>query len=697
MDVNTPGKYEDKSDIRDEEGLYRRWMAELQMAEKLYRPYWKECDRIQRIYSNQDSTGKQRDFERAKPRYNILWSNKQTIKPTIYSQEPKVVAKRRNGDKAPVARLGSELIERMAKVNSELVEVGSVLSDCCDDYVLYSRGLDWVRYEPTFEPVMVPILDEFGMQVGEQPGERIVAETAPVDFLERDDFLMSPCRKWRENRWVARKAYMTREDLVKRFGEEKGRECALDYAPTDVDRDENPEAYEVFQRACVWEIWDKETKSVLWVSKGLKDKLLAFQLDPLRLKNFFPCPEPAFQTLGKQMVPVPDYCIWGDLGKELDRLTGQIVGLTKALKVAGCYNASIPELKRLLTEGRDTEMIPAEDWMGFQQAGGLKAAMEFLPLKEIVEALARLYDSRRQVLESIYEITGSSDIMRGKTDPRETARAQDIKAGFADVRIRSKQREFQRFCRDTVALQVEIMCEHFQDQTIAEMVGLDTMGPEQQQLFGEALALLRDDVRRRFSIDIETDSTIELDQDKEKQARIEAVDAISNALAKLLPIAQAAPEWAPFVAESVGYVARTIQSGRDFEATIDGIIDRAKQQAQQPPPGQVDPQAAMQQEQAAQAQAMQAQQQAEAQKAMIAQQQIESKERVENAKLQAQVASEARRQDLEASLKAQELELKRYIEEAKMELTRIRDEAKAEREAVASRQNAILTGMPTMP
>ena len=53
-----------------------------------------------------------------------------------------------------------------------------------------------------------------------------------------------------------------------------------------------------------------------------------------------------------------------------------------------------------------------------QAGGGLANVMQEAPLDNIIKALAQLYQSRQIVVQTIYEITGMSDIMRGQSSSR---------------------------------------------------------------------------------------------------------------------------------------------------------------------------------------------------------------------------------------------------------------------------------------
>ena len=141
--------------------------------------------------------------------------------------------------------------------------------------------------------------------------------------------------------------------------------------------------------------------------------------------------------------PAPDYAEYEDQADDLDEITARISILTKALKRRGVYDASVEELKRLPRAG-DNEFIPSKNFQMLASKGGLAVAFQTEDIQPMIQVLEGLYQQREQLIESIYEITGISDIMRGATKADETATAQNIKAQFGSMRLKDQQREVQR-------------------------------------------------------------------------------------------------------------------------------------------------------------------------------------------------------------------------------------------------------------
>lgn len=469
-------------------GTVSRWLAEIELAEKDHDEWLKRCKKIVDRYRD-----KRNATDTDTRKLNIFWSNIQTLLPAIYARTPKPDIQRRFKDADPVGRNAAEVLERACDFQVSSGSFDESLRACVLDYTLVARGQAWVRYVPHFQPaVQVAPEDSAGAAESDEPeqedatetpadegdeptapAQEVVFEEVAVDHVHSSDFMHNPARTWAEVRWVSRKSYMTRDAMVARKFKDADN-VELDYTPDGVPNETDAEPkWQAFKKATVYEIWDKPSRKVYWIAKGQKSAPLDERDDPLRLKNFFPCPRPALGTVDNStLIPTPDYIEYQDQAAELDDLTARIATLSKALKVVGIYDASFDQLKRLLEEGVDNTMIPVENWGATAEKGGLKGVCDFLPIQQVCETLMELYKAREQVKDNLYEITGLSDIIRGESDPRETAEAQGIKARFGTMRLQDRQAEVQRFARDLVRIMAEIIAEHFSMDTLRIMTGV---------------------------------------------------------------------------------------------------------------------------------------------------------------------------------------------------------------------------------
>ncbi len=586
---------------------YQRYVAEIDLYEKEFKPWETRGKKILKLYKDSDNTNGKRK------RYNILWSNVQTVLPACYARDPQPVAERRFKDSDPVGRTASEVLERCIAYTVDCQDFGHTMRQVVSDRLLPGRGQAWARYEPTIEAEVQESEDA-------EPIENVAYEKAAPDYVYWEDFGHNVARNWEEVWIVWRKVYMSRAKLVKRFGKEIGGKIPLDYTPKGLKDEKTAED---IKKACVYEMWDKEAKQVIFLSKN-HPEIIEQVPDPLELTGMFPCPRPLFATLTTDsLIPVADYALYQTQAQEIEELTVRITVLQKALRLVGAYDSSAPALANILS-GDDNKLVPVDNWAAFSEKGGIEGAISFLPIKEVAETLIALYEARAKSKEDLYELTGLADIIRGNSDPNETATAQQIKGRFAVLRISDTQSEVQRFARDLIRLLSEIIAEHFSLDTIKAISGVKLMTeaekqavqqqmqmaaqaqqaqqaqqqpgqppqpqqpqpppiPEevqamlQQPTWEEVHALLSDQVLREFRIDIETDSTIRTDEDADRIARTEFLTAAGGYLDKASMVMQTAPELGPLMGEMLMFGVRSFRSARGMEPVFEDALKKLSQ------------------------------------------------------------------------------------------------------------------------
>jgi hypothetical protein len=89
--------------------------------------------------------------------------------------------------------------------------------------------------------------------------------------------------------------------------------------------------------------------------------------------------------------------------------------------------------------------------------------------------------------------------------------------------------------------------------------------PEQLQ---EIESLIKNDKMRTFAIDVETDSTIRVDQQQEKQDRVEYITAISNFTSAFFPLVQAQIITPEAFQQFLMFVSKPFKVGRNVEEAL---------------------------------------------------------------------------------------------------------------------------------
>ena len=498
-----------------EQSAWQRWSDELEQSRKAkgFDQWTTRSKRIVKRYRAEKGDVSENSDDLEGARFNILWSNVQTLMPALFAKSPKPVVERRYLDRDDVGRTASVILERTLSYELDDGSYLSALKKGVLDRLLPGRGVVWIRYEPKFTampgktqeaaneapiaagmalPARAGASDAYnppsqGIQeaTSDAPIEQVAAESVVVDYIDWRDFLTSPARTWEEVWWVAKRVYMTRKELVDRFGP-VGKQVTLDWSPLESSSSApgSTQGDAKSKRAKVWECWDKQNRKVLWLAESYKEKLLDQKDDPLGLEGFWPVPKPLYATLtNDSLIPVPDYVEYEDQAHELDELTTRITNLVKTIKSCGVYDASVGELKRMFEEGFENELVPCDNMAEFSSKSGANGMghIWLLPIKDMAATLIQLYEARDRTKQVLYEVTGISDIVRGSASQggAKTATEQRIKGQFASMRLNDMQAEVARFARDTLRIMGEIIAEHFDPMTLFEISGFEQYAKEQ--------------------------------------------------------------------------------------------------------------------------------------------------------------------------------------------------------------------------
>jgi hypothetical protein len=577
----------------------QKWLGAIKSYETEYAPWERRVDKILKRYRDENRQAGQSQNPRTK--FNILWSNVQTLVPATFARLPQPDVSRRFSDRDPVGRVAALILERALDYEIQHYrDYRSTMKQCVMDRFLGGRGTAWARYEPHIKAASLQQPVD-GTQVtedaeGETPQqEALDYECAPVDYVHWKDFGHTVARTWEEVPAVWRKVYMGRQACVDRFGKKKGDKIPLDATPEDLKRAdrENPELKEQ-QKACVYEIWDKDSQSAIWLSKSMKevlDTVSAGDVDEQgrprlpRLEDFFPCPRPLYATMtNESLIPIPDFTLYQDQAAELDLAADRIDGLLKAMQVKGVYDGSLgPEIARLFTDADNTDLRAVKNWQAFAEKNGLKGAIDLVDLTPIAGALKETYLAMEQIKNQVYEITGISDIIRGQTEASETATAQQIKGQYATLRLRALQQDVAQFATELLRLKAQIVAT-FDPQTLVQISAAEQLAEADKQYVMPALQLIADRPLRNFRIEIAADTLVQIDEDKEKEQAVEFITGFGNYIKGAAEVGAMAPPLVPLLIEVLKWSVTKFKMGKTVEGTIDQALEQLKEQAAQPPP-----------------------------------------------------------------------------------------------------------------
>lgn len=579
------------------------WIEELKRADKEESSWRTRAQKVLERY-----TDERNDELLSKTKFNILWSTTETLRPALISAVPVPEVRQRYKKNDPVARVAAKILERALEFSLDTYDFIKYGKALVQDVLLPGRGVSRVRYIPTFEKRIKKVPQEMRVISGEtrfvdgdeEEVEELVYEEVRAERVPWKWFRCDPADEWKNVRWVAFGAPYTKDEGLNEFGK------VFEKVQIKKAKTENEDGEALKDKIIIWEIWDKRTRKQIFIAED-HDFIIEENPDPLTLENFFPCDEPVYAVEENDtLVPTPEFTLWQDQADELDELSARIKKITKAIRAGGAYAGEMKnELKEILTS-EDNELVAMEDWISFAQQGGLDGVISWIPTDVFAKVLQILESQRAIKVQEIFELTGISDLQRGASDPRETARAQQLKANFGSRRLLTKQQAVQNHFRCMFRLKAEVIAEQFDKETLKLMVGLE----DENELFDEAVELIKNDALRIFNIDIETDSTIAADEEREKQGLAEAMTAISQFVGATFPLVQSGALPMPVAMGILTDYLRKFRFGRKLDDLLQDL-------AQAPQPKNPD-----QEKQSAEAQA-------QAQEAQLKMQEMQDKMRLQ--------------------------------------------------------------------
>jgi hypothetical protein len=408
------------------------------------------------------------------------------------------------------------------------------------------------------------------------------------------------------------------------------------FSGTDDANTSGQQAASPFDTATVWEIWIKAERKVVWWSPDCGEGILDEVPDPLNLEDFWPMPKPLLATAkGSSMNPRPDIRYYEAAADEVEHATTKLKEILKTVAVAGIFPGNMEQEVQKLLSGKNA-VYASQSWAALLDKGGAREMIQWLPLDAMISAINALQMLREQAKQRMFEASGVSDIMRAQGDPRESATAQNLKGKYAGMRLASRQRRMAIYARDMLRILVEIAVEMFDTAFIADICSLDlpmtkaereAIAAEQQAMV-EAHAMatqaheqammqrqqveqmaaeaggqvtlppppapppplppmdkppatsweevherLRNDLSRKITITIETQSTILADEQGDKDSRIEFLAAFSTFVQQIMPLVGTGQFDMKTAKELLLFGVRAFPKSRTLEAMIAELPD----------------------------------------------------------------------------------------------------------------------------
>ena len=583
---------EDYDSPRDKQ-LY--WQTELNSAKTRLKKWQKNADSIvHRYLGNTDKTRATKTFK-----LNLFNSNVKTQMSMLYGNLPRVdVSRTDKTGNDDAARVAAEMMENLLRANvaDNAKTMDSMLYATLLDRMLAGLGVARVRYEFQEQTITVEAQKAITSPEAEiitpieQQTQTTIFEDAPIEYYYWGDVLWGWGRTFDEIPWIAFRSYLTKDEVKERFGEQAANN--IEYKQQQVTdlpdntTSMNPDLDSAWQKAEIWEIWDKTERKVCWFSFSY-GKLLDTKPDPLKLTSFYPCPSFMMANPTTSLyIPTPDFMLTQDLYNEIDRLQTRIAILTDAVKAVGVYDKSAEGVQRMFSEGFDNDLIPVDNWAMFAERGGIKGTVDWFPVQDVVNSLDKLRQLRDETIGLLQQVSGMSDIMRGDlSNQYEGVGQSQIKAKFGSTRMQALQEQFANFVSELMQIKAEIICKHFNPETIVKQSGMEFS--YDQQMIPQAIAVLKDPDNFSLRVQIKPETLAQMDYAQLREERTMYLNGLSTFLQSASPLAQQDPRSLPFLLQMLKWAMAGFKGSSEIEGVLDMAIDtmtqpKAQEEAKKP-------------------------------------------------------------------------------------------------------------------
>jgi len=543
-----------------------------------------------------------------------IWNSTLKIRqPIIFSRTPTPVGEDTTQD--GMDNLGATAALLKERLAESLIRDADFFDEMCfsrDDFLIANLGTGRVYYgcEDIKEKVKIRITPQKDPVTGDviffdENGQQIVTDDIGQDddgfFYESDqvvdvrdervwyehhfykDFYPEPlAHKWGHVRRVAFAKHYSREAFKETFGAR-----ALLTVP-----EPDPEKERMKRKNIkVFELWDDYTNEVVWFAENgsdfIKPKKLTEKYEGddeeqevrnglYGLRKFFPCTKPLLiNQPTDEFYPVIEFYQLTDLIEDIHRLFSRMIAVTKAIRARVLFDSTITGLQAALNEATDGDAFGVTNLsQALSKAGGtLDGVVQYIPIEKLIQSLEQLYTAFDMRLNAFYQLTGTSDLLRGQTDTVErTYGEQQMKEKYALNQIAQFQWKMQEYVCDNINLMCEVALKNFSDESLDKHIVPRTLPADHQQRYIAALELLKSD-DGRFRVSLETDSTIALNEEFNKQAAIEMVNALTAALEKTAATATNNPALAVPELHAMKFLVQSFRQGKVFQAELTQAID----------------------------------------------------------------------------------------------------------------------------
>jgi len=620
------------------------WKTEITRAQERSKRFIELAEESIRVYNAQKRVGILNDAER---RLNSWWYCVNTLLPAYYSSTPKAEVTLRKRTGGTLEEVSAVLLERNIQYNMDVgFPFDLVGYNAALQFLLTGRSVLWARYDAEigeeetkialFQSPEGELVDDKGeaydgdtSEAEQIPGGLVLVKTtveskeserAILDVVQYNDYLCSDARNETEVEWRAKRAYLTRYNATKLFGQEVADKLTYDSFP-DKDKRDWERDYDKYEgKAELWEIWCEETEKVYWLHLNAEEGIVSESEPPIEYPNFYPCSVIAQSQDPDSVLPVSDYAHVRDQILEVERLTTRIHAVTQAIRTNTLYDATLGnQIEQLMTG--DLKMIPVMNWPSYKSRGGLGAGIETMDIAAYVNALQVLQQARQTALEQLYETLKVSDLLRGTSDQYKSATANRLENAWSSLGLVVRQNMFSKFVSDAIEKLGIIIASTFEGERIFEigdatnvLMPLLPSPPEQAPQMGpdgqpmpapmppdpmmimegmkqQILDFLRSEHQFCYRIQIASDSMIAIDQAQDQAEGMQLITSAGEFFNQMKSLIEQYPPLLGFSIDLFQNVIKRFKGGKELDGIFTkalgeiGQIAKAKEEAaKQPPP-----------------------------------------------------------------------------------------------------------------
>jgi hypothetical protein len=604
------------SDGKDGEGVveenryktpdyWRRWIKAVKKASQDHFDQAKEAWDEYELFENRP--------------YPIYWSSVKTLEPAYYSRTPKILTEREFGIHDPVALTASLIAERVGKHLIGESDFDAVMQKVVLDFIHADKATAQVTYTADFKEeearVEIAQLEDgsfinaktqevFDGDVSQDDLGLFANEMQKVPYNQRvravecsyDEILHSPEAKSESE--IKEKAYyflMDRQEAERRFGKDVAskinwktkREAMSKEVGTEASRDLTEIVGEYIEG---WECWYLPDAWVCWVSDQYQDGFLDQKDDPYGLKGFFPSPPFIISSRpSKTMYPTSAFQHLKACADQLHDAAERVTQLSAGAKRRALVDGADEDLIAALNSSEEGEYVAMTNLAKIVEKGGIENSVLWVPIGELVKAITELSNLQDKFKNEFFEWFGVPDILRGATDPLETASAQEIKSSAAHDRFKFQKKQIATLARDLIEMMTDLALAVYNEDLLKQIAGFDFMTPEHQGRWDAALQMLRDPKVRVVRLAIDTDTMSFVDEQQRAYKTQQAAQVLTNGLDKVYKMLEMSPDYAAVGLQALLLSLNAISPGKEFEDSVKKSVNALIEKAQAPKPEQPPP------------------------------------------------------------------------------------------------------------